>query len=362
MKAGGSCQIFADLELFTTINEIRFTRGNSDTHSGSNIEKSLDYKIPFILNIDSYITDSNRGWNGEKDLTDFTNWCINYAEVTARKKNITLYQLDQLMSLTFDNEANEIYSPRDYGYFLKLFNKIVNNRYSIGAGNFGSDPNHKNKYEEYILSYCSNCFKFFDYHLQDGFTSQDLFKNNKQYYLDLFKKYNIKYSRCTEANYTDPSKLDNFNLLKDLAKYAAFDLQSSAFCLVFISNANNKWGWLSFKYNDKIRSKYWIDLIALITIYNREEIQDLMKLSELKVGDKNVQVRALQKSLKAKNIDVGLIDGWFGSKTLDGLRQYNKKHNINPDSTCTFQTWYELLNDDDTSYLIRDIIDLLNSI
>jgi len=160
---------------------------------------------------------------------------------------------------------------------------------------------------------------------------------------------------------------DNHRVVEKFKKYTEFlinrnKIKSIYICMPFHYYLTGKYKFLGlnlvdFSLNNVYQTEAWkmlkqYDIKAVIKMY----------LWELKKDGKGVQVRCLQKALN-KALDVNLkIDGVFGSKTEAELKNFNTKHNISSVIICTYDTWYELLQDLQTEVIVKDLIDLLKVI
>lgn len=87
-----------------------------------------------------------------------------------------------------------------------------------------------------------------------------------------------------------------------------------------------------------------------------------MYLKELKIDDRDFQVRALQKALNTTVENKLKVDGWFGPKTEKVIKEFNIFRNIPVSLVCSYATWYELLQSINTEVIVRDLMDLLKMI
>ncbi|GAH82258.1 unnamed protein product, partial [marine sediment metagenome] len=193
---GGSCVIYGDTTPDTTVNEIRFVQDERPPINWNAVDMSLTNKIKMIINLSSYGNGHNRGWHNEANLRTFTESVLTTLISKAYNNyGITLGKLKRFCRLTFDNEANEIYSPYEYGYYLDIFYSQVASRFDIGAGNFG---NNRKDYYEYICRVHKTSFNILDIHMQNGWETKSKIAENAKWYRDLATKY-VKCISCTEA-------------------------------------------------------------------------------------------------------------------------------------------------------------------
>ncbi|GAH25965.1 unnamed protein product, partial [marine sediment metagenome] len=236
---GGSCVGYGNTTPETTVNEIRFVI-KTDIHSAHNwewVDKSLASRTKMIINVESHTRGWDKGWESEANLRSFTESILTTLIAKAYNKyGITLGKLKRFCRTTFDNEANEIYSPYEYGYYLDIFYSQVGGRFDIGAGNFG---NNRKDYYEYICRVHKTSFSVLDIHMQNGWETKSKIIDNAKWYRELATKY-VKRLSCTEANDTENNiwTASGFDILHyQLVK--AIEIGCEDFCTIFIKQPND---------------------------------------------------------------------------------------------------------------------------
>jgi len=353
---GGSCVGWGDTTPDTTVNEIRFVQ--SERHHPIDwlaVEMSLANKIKMIINIDSYGDGHNRGWHSEFNLRNFTEEIITELLRRSNNSGITHNQLRKFCRLTFDNEANEIYSPHSYGLYLDIFYNQVNGRFDVGAGNFG---NNRTDYYEYILQNHRNSFEILDIHLQNGFETLTKIDQNIGWYGGMAKQYGKRIS-CTEANDTNNNLWSDYGymILKHQLEKAR-EIGCEDFCMVFIKmdRESPNYRKISFNYHGDV-NPHWNKFKRLIAdnkpIPIPEPIieEEDMKLINLKPGSKGGQVRWLQEILMIEygypNDYENPFDGAYGNFTKEQVLQYQEDNGLNQDGIVGVNTTLDLIFDVD---------------
>jgi len=351
---GGSCVGWGDTTPDTTVNEIRFVQ--SERHHPIDwlaVEMSLANKIKMIINIDSYGDGHNRGWHSEFNLRNFTEEIITELLRRSNNSGITHNQLRKFCRLTFDNEANEIYSPHSYGLYLDIFYNQVNGRFDVGAGNFG---NNRTDYYEYILQNHRNSFEILDIHLQNGFETLTKIDQNIGWYGGMAKQYGKRIS-CTEANDTNNNLWSDYGymILKHQLKKAK-EIGCEDFCMVFIKmdRESPNYRKISFNYHGDVNPR-WNKFKRLIKdnkpipipepIIEEEDMKlELLGLNYVKKGQ---QVKWLQDILlnDYQVPNPGGIDGKLGLMTDKQIRDYQKEKELEIDGIVGEQTTMKLINE-----------------
>jgi len=355
---GGSCVGYGNTTLDTTVNEIRFVQ--SERHhpiDWNTVDMSLANRIKMIINIDSYGDGSNRGWHNEVNLRSFTEEIIRELLRRAYNSNISHSYLKKFCRLTFDNEANEIYSPASYCIYLDIFYSQVKGRFDVGAGNFGND---KKDYYLYLLDHRKS-FEVLDIHLQNGFETLTKIDQNIGWYGRMAKQYGKRIS-CTEANDTNNNLWSDYGYrilthqLEELKKIDGED-----FCMVFIKLDKDKESYrkISFNYHGEINPN-WSKFKRLINdnrpapipniiepIIISEDDDMKLKLLGLAYTKKGQQVKWLQDILlnDYKVPNPGGIDGKLGSMTDKQIRDYQEEKELKVDGIVGEQTTMKLINE-----------------
>ena len=330
---GGSCVGWGSTTPDTTVNEIRFVQ--SERHhpiDWNTVEMSLANKIKMIINIDSYGDGSNRGWHNELNLRSFTEEIIRELLRRANNSGINHSYLKKFCRLTFDNEANEIYSPASYCTYLDIFYSQVNGRFDVGAGNFGND---KKDYYLYLLDHRKS-FEVLDIHLQNGFETLTKIDQNIGWYGRMAKQYGKRIS-CTEANDTNNNLWSDYGyriLTHQLEKLK--EINGEDFCMVFIKLDRDRESYkkISFNYRGEINHN-WNIFKRLIADNKPAQIlqpiiieEEDMILVTMKRGVKHPAVRWLQQIIEEDyriENDYGVFDGDFGAATERQVKAYQKK-------------------------------------
>jgi len=351
---GGSCVGWGSTTLDTTVNEIRFVQSTRHHPIDWNtVEMSLANKIKMIINIDSYGDGHNRGWHSEFNLRNFTEEIITELLRRSNNSGITHNQLRKFCRLTFDNEANEIYSPHSYGLYLDIFYNQVNGRFDVGAGNFG---NNRTDYYEYILQNHRNSFEILDIHLQNGFETLTKIDQNIGWYGGMAKQYGKRIS-CTEANDTNNNLWSDYGymILKHQLEKAK-EIGCEDFCMVFIKmdRESPNYRKISFNYHGDVNPR-WNKFKRLIKdnkpipipepIIEEEDMKlELLGLNYVKKGQ---QVKWLQDILlnDYQVPNPGGIDGKLGSMTDKQIRDYQEEKELEIDGIVGEQTTMKLINE-----------------
>jgi len=350
---GGSCIGYGDTTIDTTVNEIRFVI-KTDIHSAHNwewVDKSLANKTKMIINIESHTRGWSKGWESEANLRSFTESILTTLIAKAYNNyGITPGKLKKFCRLTFDNEANEIYSPYEYGYYLDIFYSQVAGRFDIGAGNFG---NNRKDYYEYICRVHKTSFNILDIHMQSGWETKSKIVENAKWYRELATKY-VKRISCTEANDTRNNiwTASGFDILHyQLVK--AIEIQCEDFCMIFIKQPDdNKYANQSFIRNNGSKSPYWDSFKKMIIDNKPEPIpepiiesEEEMKLKILQKGSKGNQVRWLQEILEEEYgfENEGGYDGIYGTKTYEQVKAYQTANELVPDGKIGKLTTFNLI-------------------
>jgi len=360
---GGSCIGYGNTTPDTTVNEIRFVI-KTDIHSAHNwewVDKSLASRTKMIINIESHTRGWSKGWESEANLRRFTEEILTTLIAKAYNNyGITLGKLKKFCRLTFDNEANEIYSPYEYGYYLDIFYSQVGGRFDIGAGNFG---NNRKDYFEYICRVHKTSFNIIDIHNQNGWETKSKIAENAKWYRELATKYGKRIS-CTEANDTRNNiwTADGFGILHyQLVK--AIEIGCEDFCTIFIKQPDDgKYANQSFIRNNGSKSPYWNSFKKMITDNKPKSIpepiierKDGMIIQTQTINNYERYLANLENELlwKLGYLKKEDITWSITQKTVDALKEFqtnivNKYPNIIIDGKCGRQTF---------RYLIQEIPD-----
>lgn len=270
------------------------------------------------------------------------------------------------LAIAVENEPTKYFRSQynkswaDYLLYIKWLNEVMsefNFPFDIGVCN---DEGHKRDFFEYVCMEMYNYFQIIYYHLQACAMDKPNTDSVLSFMLFLKNKYD-KIISCNEATWYDTQTVEGWNLLL-YQILEAEKIDTKDFCL-FIDYKGSKITSMrcEFKLNGIPRDiDKWNGLKRIMLERKGGEIN--MYLKEFKKGDKDFQVRALQKSLNS-SLDVNLkVDGDFGSKTETEVMKFNTENNISSVVKCSYATWYELLQDLQTEIIVKDLIDLIKAI
>ena len=91
--------------------------------------------------------------------------------------------------------------------------------------------------------------------------------------------------------------------------------------------------------------KGWTHFAIPVGIYTKEEIGKLHPT--LRKGDKGDEVVYLQNKLKGRGFDPGTVDGIFGTKTKNAVKQFQSENDLKADGVCGQMTWQALETDEE---------------
>jgi len=252
--------------------------------------------------------------------------------------------------ITVINEPMKFISKEKYAHLINIAYSQIRGRFLVGSGNeeFGLSEAKGGMYQ-YILSQSN--FDILDIHIQ----TSCLTEANCNHWCAVARSWATKYNKildCTEANYSDVAKESGYKTLLMQLSYAE-QVGCIHFPMVFIGLSNeDKYRWLSFIYNGKVRSPYWENFKKLMkTKAPIPEIkpiiisEDDMKLKVLKVGSKGNQVLWLQEILAySYGIDnEGGFDGIYGTKTFDQVKTYQANNGLTQDGLVGKNTMFKLI-------------------
>jgi len=175
--------------------------------------------------------------------------------------------------------------------------------------------------------------------------------NNEHYAYDGSKKY----------GYDNVEVVENFRTYT-LSMFHYPDIKSVYICMPYHNYYEGKYIFLGLNRVSVPTNRVYETLAwKMLKQYDIKGV-DLVKLPELKVGDRRFEVRALQKCLNAE-MEAGLkVDGWFGVKTEEKLIQFNQDNFIRYPKKCTYATWYELMQGIKCEIFVGDLLQLLKAI
>ena len=255
--------------------------------------------------------------------------------------------------ITIINEPMKFISKEKYAHLINIAYSQVKGRFLVGSGNeeFALSEAKGGMYQ-YILSQSN--FDILDIHIQGSCLTEA----NCNHWCAIARSWAMQYGKildCTEANYSDVTKESGYKTLLMQLSYAE-QVGCINFPMVFIGLSNEeKYRWLSFIYDGKVRSSYWENFKKLmkekapIPSIEKPIIigDDDMKLKILQNGSKGNQVKWLQKILL---IDYhvpnpGGIDGSFGSLTDKQVRDWQEEKEIKIDGLVGLETTTKLLEE-----------------
>jgi len=245
-------------------------------------------------------------------------------------------------------------SKEKYAHLINIAYSQVRGRFLVGSGNeeFALSEAKGGMYQ-YILSQAN--FDILDIHIQ----TSCLTEANCNHWCAVARSWAIKYGKildCTEANYSDVAKESGYKTLLMQLSYAE-QVGCINFPIVFIGLSNeDKYRWLSFIYNGKVRSPHWEDFKKLMKakvpapitepiIISEEDMK--LKLLGLAYTKKGQQVKWLQDILlnDYKVPNPGGIDGKLGSMTDKQIRDYQEEKELKVDGIVGEQTTMKLINE-----------------
>jgi len=256
--------------------------------------------------------------------------------------------------ITIINEPMKFISKEKYAHLINIAYSQVRSRFLVGSGNeeFGLSEAKGGMYQ-YIFSQSN--FDILDIHIQ----TSCLTEANCNHWCAVARSWATKYNKildCTEANYSDVAKESGYKKLLMQLSYAE-QIGCIHFPMVFIGLSNeDKYKWLSFIYNGKVRSPYWEDYKRIIKekapipninipIIEEEDMElRLLGLSYTRMGQ---QVKWLQDILLNDYHvpNLGGIDGKLGSMTDKQIRDYQEEKELKVDGIVGEQTTMKLINE-----------------
>jgi len=264
--------------------------------------------------------------------TDWRNWCnhvvYNIVKVGANPSNCRL---------TIDNEPMEHLTKEQYRNYVNIAYDEIKFRkgykFLIGAGNeeFDLAFAEGNMYDYLLETRAQKLCNFdvLDIHIQSSCNTPAKLKRWKDWMLAKKAEYNIKNISCTEANWMDVATLEGYEMLLSQCN-AAEELGCSDFCIVFITLSEiERYQWLSFIYNNQVRSPYWEDFKNFIKSKKPIEKEEDMEFKAIyKRGDRGVVVKFIQEalnvylSLTGSSLEKLEVTGVFDAKTDTAVRAF----------------------------------------
>jgi len=275
-----------------------------------------------------------------------------YSPPEKELRTVVSHIKNALISNGMDRDINYIAhdnEPAKYGVPMGLYcwqaNVIhdeLDGSYDLYVG--GDEVSYRNWYQN-IVPNCLN--EGIAFHLQNCALSVTDTDASINFISSLAGKYQKKVT-CSEGNYGDPSNQHIYNLIKYHIKRCR-DIGALDYCVIFLElKGHSKYKWLSFKYDNIIRSPHYQDYINLcIEEKNKQDIKELedMKLEVLKVGSKGNQVLWLQEILELEyNFEnEGGFDGIFGPKTESQVKAYQQANGLKVDGLVGKKTMTDLI-------------------
>ncbi len=256
--------------------------------------------------------------------------------------------------LTIINEPMKYITRERYTHLINLAYSTVRGRLLVGAGNEEFLlARAKGEMYPYILNHAN--FDILDIHIQGSCLKESDCAMWTNWIHNLANSHN-KPVDCTEANYSDVAKSSGYSTLLMQLKYAE-KIFCKHFPIVFIGLSNvDKYMWLSFIYNGRIRTNNWHDLQRIMKEKAFKPIppiteDDDMKLVNLKRGSINGQTWHLQEILMLEygypnNYDPP-FDGKFGKATEDQVKEYQRANDLDDDGIVGKNTTLDLVFDVD---------------
>ncbi len=218
-------------------------------------------------------------------------------------------------------------------------------------------------YPDYWKSFlkCKYEYDYISFHTDDNCSISDLKK-----FLAIFPD-GTKFINNEHYYYAGAKKLgyNNMQIVKQFIDYTKFIIKDGRIksiytCMPFHAKAQGKYPWLGLNTVDLktgviYPSVAWNELKKLDI---KEVI--LSKLRELKECDSGFEVRALQYCLNAANESNLTANGYFYPNVKKELVKFNEKHNIVNPAICSYETWFELLQNINCEMYITDLLRLLD--
>ena len=255
---------------------------------------------------------------------------------------------NQVKILAFDSTEPAKYKMDKFLYchFANVMHQILSGSYDLYIG---SD---EVSYEAWYNHVCSSCnYDGVAFHLQNCALDVSSTDDSINFINALAQRYQLK-TLCSEGNYLDPSKEYAWNMIKYHIKRCR-DIGATDYCVIFLELKNaDKYRWLSFKYNNVVRSQFYDDYINLCLAEKNKPIEkdiEDMKLTLLGLDftKEGQQVKWLQDILLN---DYGVpnpygIDGKLGKATDKQIRDYQEEYGLKIDGIVGEQTTMKLINE-----------------
>ncbi len=288
----------------------------------------LKNRNQIIINFDSYNSGNPRGWTSTENLRKLVDDTISTTFKRAEEYGLRQSQVKKLVTVTFDNEFDEIGSVKAYCAWARLFRDQVNGRFDIGLGNFGG---LKESWYDYVCQNVSG-FKYLDIHLQEDFDTIDKVNANLPK-LAKIAQANGKELRVTEAFPTNRDLWTNAGyalLIHQLNK--SIEYGAKAFCCFIRFDRSGDYRKLAFLRGTDVHDR-WNDFKGLIQAYKPKiDLEDEMDLKEIykngmryETGVNFIQM-VLNEDIKPQPLLK--VDGWWGPLTNPIVLQYQDKYNL----------------------------------
>ena len=294
-----------------------------------------------------------------------TDWEWKHRVEMIAQKLISLGANTHNCRLSLINEPMKYISKEKYAHLINIAYNQVRDRFLISAGNeeFLLAQAKGNMYE-YILNHSN--FDILDIHIQGSCLKESDCSKWTNLALNWATSHK-KILDCSEANYSDVAKESGYKTLLMQLRYAE-KIGCIHFPVVFIGLSNeDKYRWLSFIYNGKVRSHYWEDFkrlmkakapIQTITEPIIERSKDGMIIPTQTIASYEKYLADLENELlwKLGYLKEEDVIRKVTQKTVDALKMFqndieHKYPNIIIDGKCGRQTFRYLIQE------IKDSID-----
>lgn len=287
--------------------------------------------------------------NDFDDVVPFLDVLIYYIRYSGFRGNIIYSAVNEPLEHMSVSEVHQLNG------LLSNFRRGESNVY-FAVGEMAT--NFRDYYKSYLN--CGYKYDYISFHTDDNcdpwwlqmffsiFPKGTKFINNEHYYYGGAKKlgYNNMQVVTKIINYTEV-------MLKEPR------IKSIYVCMPYHAKCKGKYPWLGLNKVD-LKDDQVYETVAWKMLKALDyKGGDLMKLRELKMGDKGFDVRALQKCLNTKDLPRLKVDGWFGEKTQANVQIYNGSQDIPNFSVCSLATWFELLQDVKCELFISDVFRIL---
>ena len=298
-----------------------------------------DNGIKQIITIDNYIDRDSHYYPSETELRRVVQG-IKKALIDNRiSKDMACFQLD-------NEPAKHKVPVATYCGYANIIHSELAGDYDLYVG--GEEVSYRDFYEYVVAN--SNC-EGIAFHLQNCALDVNKTDDSINFINALAQKYQ-KIVTCSEGNYLDPSKEYAWNMINYHIKRCR-DIGATDYCVIFLALKNaDKYRWLSFKYNNVVRSQFYDDYINLCLAEKNKpiekEIEDMkLSLLGLKYTKEGQQVKWLQDILLN---DYGVpnpygIDGKLGKATDKQIRDYQEEYGLKIDGIVGEQTTMKLINE-----------------